>query len=86
MCILLEVHFQSIFEVYFKYTSTYKYTSRIYFGKRSIYIFEAHFLKLNQHFIVNLKYTSSILSRSALKGYLHHKTTSQKHYFSKCTI
>ena len=76
----LEVYFQSIFEVYFKYTCDilqiyFKYTSSIhqsvelqkkkynsslyYFNKRST--FEAHFVKLNQHLNVNLKYTSSIL-------------------------
>ena len=38
-----------------------KYTSSFYyFNKKST--FEAHFVKLNHHFInVNLKYTSSIL-------------------------
>ena len=88
---ILEVYFQSIFEVYFKYTRSilrvylkhtsnmhqvhFEYTSSIlqpvellrkkytsslyYFDKRST--FEAHFVKLNQHFNVNLKYASSIL-------------------------
>ena len=56
-------------EIYFKYTSSIlppielykkKYTSSLYyFNKRSAS--EAHFLKLNQHFNVNFKYTSSIL-------------------------
>ena len=56
-------------EIYFKYTSSIiqpielykkKYTSSLYyFNKRSA--FEAHFVKLNQHFDANLKYTSSIL-------------------------
>ena len=37
-----------------------KYTSSLYyFNKRSK--FAAHFVKLNQHFNVNLKYTSRIL-------------------------
>ena len=37
-----------------------KYTSSLYyFAKRST--FEAYFVKLNQYFKVNLKYTSSIL-------------------------
>ena len=62
-------HTSSILEAYFKYTSSIlqpdelqkkKYTSSLYyFDKRST--FEAHFVKLNQHFNVNLKYTSSIL-------------------------
>ena len=66
---VVEVYFQSIFEVYFKYTSNIlqpvelqkkKYTSSLYYlYKRST--FEAHFVKVNQHFNVNLKYTSSIL-------------------------
>ena len=56
-------------EIYFKYTSSIlqpielykkKYTSSLYyFNKRSA--FEAHFLKLNQHFDANLMYTSSTL-------------------------
>ena len=58
----------NIVQVYFNYTSSIlqpvelqkKYTSSLYyFDKRST--FEAHFVKLNQHFNVNLKYTSSIL-------------------------
>ena len=37
-----------------------KYTSGLYyFNKRSK--FEPHFMKLNQHFNANFKYTSSIL-------------------------
>ena len=54
---------------YFKYTSSIlqpvelqkkKYTSSLcYFDKSST--FEAHFVKLNRHFNVNLKYTLSIL-------------------------
>ena len=57
-------------QVYFKYTSSIlqptelykkKFTSSsYYFDKRSA--FEANFVKLNQHFNVTLKYTSSILS------------------------
>ena len=56
-------------QIYFKYTSSIlepielyqkKYTSSLYYlNKRST--FEAHFVKLNHHFNVNLKYTSSIL-------------------------
>ena len=56
-------------EAYFKYASSMlqpdelqkkKYTSsQYYFDKRST--FEVHLVKLNQHFNVNLKYTSSIL-------------------------
>ena len=67
----------SILQIYWKYTSKVylKYTSSIlqpvelqkkkctsslcYFNKRST--FEAHFVKLNQYFNVNLKYISSIL-------------------------
>ena len=37
-----------------------KYTSSLYYFDKSS-TFEAHFVKLNQHFNVNLKYTSSIL-------------------------
>ena len=66
----------SILQIYWKYTSKVylkhtpliiqpdqlqkkKYTSSLcYFNKST---FEAHFVKLNQHFNVNLKYTSSIL-------------------------
>ena len=54
--------------MYFKYTSSIlqpielykkKHTSSLYyFDKRST--FEAHFVKLNQHFNVNLKYNSGI--------------------------
>ena len=39
-------------EIYFKYTSSIL---------QPIELFEAHFVKLNQHFDANLKYTSSIL-------------------------
>ena len=61
-------HNSSILEAYFKYTSSIlqpvelqkKYTSSLYyFDKRSTV--EAHYVILNQHFNVNLKYTSSIL-------------------------
>ena len=62
-------HTSNILQVYLKYTSSIfqpdelqkkKYTSILYyFDKRST--FEAHFVKLNQHFNVNLKYASSIL-------------------------
>ena len=55
--------------VYLKYTSSIlqpielekkKYASSLnYFDKRST--FEAHFLKSNQHFNINLKYNSSIV-------------------------
>ena len=68
---ILEAYFKytlSILEVYLKYTSSIlqpiklkkrKYTSNLcYFDKRST--FEAHFVKSNQHFNVNLKYISSI--------------------------
>ena len=66
----------SILQTYWKYTSKIdlKYTSIIFqsielqkkkyisslyhFDKRST--FEAYFVKLNQHFNVNLKYTSSM--------------------------
>ena len=62
-------------QIYFKYTSSIlqpielykkKYTSSLYyFNKRSI--FEAHFVKLNQHFRsilqVYFKYTSTVLQR-----------------------
>ena len=69
---IFKVYFKytwSILQIYFKYASSIlqsgelqkkKYTSSLYyFDKRST--FEAHFVKLNQHFNVNLKYTSSIL-------------------------
>ena len=72
---ILKAYFKytpSILQVYFKYTSSIlqpvelqkkkkkKYTSSLcYFDKRST--FEAHFVKLNQYFNVNLKYASSIL-------------------------
>ena len=55
-------------QIYFQYTLSIlqlieiekkKYTSSLYyFDKRST--FEAHFVKLNQHFNVNLKYTLNI--------------------------
>ena len=58
----------NILEVYFKYTSSIfqpnelqkkKCTSSLYcFDKTST--FQAHLVKLNQYFNVNLKYTSSI--------------------------
>ena len=41
-----------------------KYTESLYyFDKRST--FENHFVKLNQHFNVNLKYTSTLLEKYA---------------------
>ena len=70
---ILKAYFKytsSRLQVDFKYTSSIlqpvelqkkkKYTSGLcYFDKRST--FEAHFVKLNQYFNVNLKYASSIL-------------------------
>ena len=59
----------SILQIYSKYTSSIlqpvelqkkKYTSSLYyFDKKST--FETHFVKLDQHFNVNLNYASSLL-------------------------
>ena len=59
----------NIIQLYFQYTLSIfqpielnkkRYNSSLYyFNKRST--FEAHFVKLNQHFNVLLEYTSSIL-------------------------
>ena len=60
---ILEAYFKytlSILQVYFNLLNYRRRSSSLYyFNKRST--FEAHFVKLNQHFNVNLKYTSSIL-------------------------
>ena len=67
----------SILQAYFKYTSSIlhpvelqkkKYTSSLcYFDKRSTS--EPHFVKLNEYFNANLKYTSSIYTLSILNVY-----------------
>ena len=64
---ILQIYFKYTPKVYFKFTASilqsiylneenYKYASSLYyFSKRRT--FETHFLKLNQHFNVNLNYT-----------------------------
>ena len=61
---VLKLYFQSIFEVYLKYTSSILQPIELNKKKKKKekgYTFEAHFVKLNHRFIVDLKYTSSIL-------------------------
>ena len=83
---ILEVYFQSIFELYFKYTSSIvepielyfkNYTSSLYYFDRKS-TFEARFVKLNHHLNLDLKHSFGVLSSIIL--YVYFKCTSEVYF------